>query len=184
MSLKGILAVMLNNRAKEDAQKVLDALQIKRGDTVADIGSGGGFFTFEFASRAGENGRVYAVDTDAAFRNRIKKIAKKKNIGNIETVVGEPDGCPLPQASCDLIFLRNVFHHIKNPGDYMKSLKDRLKPGGRIAVIEWEKSPHGRFSAGHYTASADIQKIMMAAGYSHLNFHDFLKKQSFNIFGK
>jgi len=166
MILKGILAAMLNNGAKEDAQKVLDALQIKSGDTVADIGSGGGFFTFEFASRAGENGRVYAVDTDTAFLKRIKRIAEKQNIGNIETVVGAPDGCPLPQESCDLIFLRNAFHHIKNPGDYMKSLRDSLKPGGRIRGNRLGKKPsralHGRalYRFGRYTENHGRSRLL------------------------
>ncbi len=114
MLFSGIWAVMLNNRAKKGSQKVLQNLEISIGDHIADIGSGGGYFTFEMAKRTRPDGKAFAVDTNEKLLARIKKIAEKNRLSNIETVSGSEDNCRLQRESCDLVFMRNVFHHIKN----------------------------------------------------------------------
>lgn len=185
MLFNGIWAVMLNNRAKKDSRKVLDNLGIHSGDIIADIGSGGGFFTFELAKLTGPGGKVFAADTNEKFLARIESIASKNQVSNIKTVLCREDNCPLQKESCDLIFMRNVFHHIKNPVSYFRKLRESIKPGGRIAILDWKKSEGGFVGrAGHCTPEAEIIDIMQKTGFSHLQSFDFLPGQSFNIFQK
>lgn len=186
MILTRIWAVMLNNRAKRDSEKVLESLEIKAGDIIADIGSGGGYFTVRLAKRTGSGGKVFAVDTNQKLLLYINKMMKKQHIQNIETVLGREDGCSLPTENCDLIFMRNVFHHIADPVSYFTNIKKSLKFGGRIAIIEWSQSTrrsHVSY-AGHCTSEKDIQRVMREAGYTHLNSLDFVDGQSLNIFEK
>ncbi len=184
MGLTGIWAVMLNKRAKKDSRHVLDSLEIGTGEVIADIGSGGGLFVFEFAERIGSGGKVFAVDTNKALLSRLEKMLQKQQIENVETLLGNEDGCPLPKSSCDLIFMRNVFHHIANPVLYLRNVKESLKSGGRLAIIEWSPDMRRNYisRAGHCTPEGEIRRVMQEAGLGHLKTLDFLEGQSFNIF--
>lgn len=176
---------MLNNRAKKDSQLVLNSLNIHPGAVIADIGSGGGYFTFELAKRTGAGGKVFAVDTNISLLKTIEKATKKKRVNNIETVIGHEDDCPLQKESCDLVFMRNVFHHIKNPVSYFKKLREAIRTEGRIAIIDWDSTARGYVGcAGHTTPETKIQQIMQEAGFEPVNSYRFLKGQSFNVFTK
>ncbi len=185
MFLTGVWALSLNKRAKKDSEIILNALQIVPGNVIADIGSGGGYFTFEFAQITGSGGKVFAVDTNKTLLEGIKKKAHKKHLSNIEIVIGQEDGCPLPEESCDLIFMRNSFHHIEDPVIYFQKLKKSVKPGGRIAIIDWEGKVHSYVGfAGHTTPETEILNVFNEIGFEHLESFDFLDGQSFNIFRK
>ena len=185
MKSTGLWASLLNKRAEKDSEKVLETLQVKTGDIIADIGSGGGYFTFKLAKLTGFNGRVYAVDTDTALLDRIIKTAQKDHLLNIETVISKEDDASLPKESCDFIFMRNVFHHIENPSVYFQKLKESIKPGGRIAILDWTGKGHAHMGhSDHATPEADIQTLLTDIGFTHLESYDFLDGQSFNIFQK
>jgi arsenite methyltransferase len=185
MGLSGIWAIMLNNRAKKDASRVLESLQIKTGDVIADVGSGGGHFTLEFAKKVGKDGRVFAVDTNRKLLDYIDAKLQTQQIRNVVTVIGGEKGFALPNSSCDLMFMRNVFHHISDPVPYFQNIRVNLNPEGRIAIIEWRPGAKGSYAihTGHCTPEPEICKVMEAAGFRHLGAFGFLEKQSFNIFG-
>lgn len=184
MNLTKIWALMLNQRAKKDSDKVIKYLEIKQGDIIADIGSGGGYFSAEFAEKVGERGKVFAVDMNKELLSYIDKSMKKQNIYNVERIVGTENGCHLPK-SCDLIFMRNVFHHIKEPFSYFDNIKENLKSGGRIAIIDWLPNKNNSMNrAGHCSQEKEIQEVMYKAGFVQLKSFSFLKRQSFNIFKK
>lgn len=179
MNLKSIWAIMLNNKARNGSDKILKSLQIKQGDFIADIGSGGGYYSFLFAELVAPEGKVYAIDTDKALLDCLDKKIKKQQINNIATLDGKSI-CNLPQKSCDMIFLRNVFHHISNPTLYFQNLKESMKPGGIIAIIEW--SPNSMMRNKHCTDEKVVIKVLQDAGYKQMESYEFLKGQSFNIF--
>ncbi|WP_123053698.1 class I SAM-dependent methyltransferase [Clostridium sp. JN-1] len=181
MNLTSIRASMLNYRAKKGSSDVIKSLEIKKGDIIGDIGSGGGFFTFKFSKIVGADGKVFAVDTNQKLLAHIKEIMKRNQIQNIEAVLSNENSCPLPHTSCNFVFIRNVFHHITNQVNYFKNIKNCLNTGGRIVIIEW--LPNATI-IGHCTEEMKIKKIMKDAGFTHLKSFDFLKKQSFNIFEK
>ena len=177
-------AEMFNKMAsdpKNSPDRIIEILALKRGQSVADIGSGGGYFTFRFASLVGNDGRVYAVDSNPGFLEFINREAKDQSVGNIITVQVK-DSPDLPQKSMDLIFFRNVTHHLPNRVEYFKKLMQFMKPEGRIAIIEYRKG-HGISGLfRHYVPTETLINEMTQAGYRVQKEFDFLPEQSFTIF--
>lgn len=177
----------LNKRAsspKFQPQAVIKSLAIKSGDVIADIGAGGGYYTFEFAKLVGEQGRVYAIDTEVKFLKYIDQQINQLKINNIRTVLIKNDVLGLPLAGIDLFFLRNVYHHLPSPQTYFMNLKKYLKPTGRVAIIDYARKRFTLFLRGkHYTPESAIIENMTNCGYTILNRFTFLlPDQSFLIF--
>jgi ubiquinone/menaquinone biosynthesis C-methylase UbiE len=128
-------AKVLEDPSRDEWQKpheVVMALHLKPADTVADIGAGTGYFARRFVNHAG---LVYAVDVD----EKLLAIAGKNAPANLKTVLAAPDDPRLPERSVDIIFFCDVLHHIEHRSAYLPKLAKVLKPGGRIAVIEFYK---------------------------------------------
>jgi len=186
--MRNIRAEMFNRKASDPKNKpdeILEALELQQGQRVADIGAGGGYFSLRFAEAVGKDGRVFAVDTNPKFLEFIKDSAEEKKLNSIETVFATEDNPTLPDKSIDLIFMRNVCHHLPNRVEYFKKLKGALKSRGRIAIIEY-KAGGGRFSFhrkfGHYVPKEVLKAEMKEAGYQLEKDLDFLPEQSFVIF--
>lgn len=186
--MRNIRAEMFNRKASDPKNKpdeILEALELQQGQRVADIGAGGGYFSMRFAEAVGKDGRVFAIDTNPKFLEFIKNSAKEKGLNSIETVLTTEDNPTLPEKSIDLIFMRNVCHHLPNRVEYLRKLKSALKPERRIAIIDY-KAGGGRFSFhrkfGHYVPKEIIIAEMKEAGYRLEKDLDFLPEQSFTIF--
>jgi ubiquinone/menaquinone biosynthesis C-methylase UbiE len=169
---------------KHKSGEIIRTLQIEEGFRVADIGSGGGFFTLQFARRVGKTGRVYAVDARAEYLEFVRREAEKAGLDNVAFVLAKKGDMALPEGSLDLVFLRNVFHHLPEPGKYFGDLKRSLKPKGKVAIIEHKKKAGFSFVAlfKHYTPSEDIVTRLEDAGYFPVESFDFLPEQTFNMF--
>lgn len=168
---------------KSHPDEIIKNLEIKEGDHIADIGSGGGFFSLEFARKVGENGRVYAVDTTRNYLDYAQKQAKRAGINNLVPVLSVNDAIALPENSIDLLFSRNTFHHLKDPEKLFQNLQKCLKPSGRVAIINNRKKGFNYVSLfGHYTQEEFLLKVMEKAGYQRIKSFHFLPRQSFNIF--
>ena len=98
----------------QQADRVIAALGLEPGDSVADLGSGGGYFTFLLADAVGENGHVYAVDVAADMNERLAGIAAERGYSQVETILAAPDDANLPSAGVDLVFTSNTYHHIQD----------------------------------------------------------------------
>lgn len=171
-------AASLENRPIE----VLKSLNIHTGDIIGDIGTGGGYFTFEFSRKVGKNGRVYAIDTNQKSLAFIDDKSKKEMINNIKPVLADQNGFLLPE-TIDMFFLRNVFHHLPEPVGYFKNIKQFLKKDGKIVIMDYKKEKSsfvGMF--GHYTPEETVIDTMKRAGFDVSEKFDFLPKQSFIIF--
>lgn len=177
---------MLNREASSGPSRpdeILRQLYIREGQAVADIGSGGGYFTLAFARKAGKTGRVYAVDVKKKYLDFIRRQSERAGLGNIIFVLAGEGGPDLPDAGIDLIFARNVFHHLPERSNYFARLKKYLKPGGRVAIIEHKKKGFGFVALfGHHTSPETIVGDMEKAGYSRLESFDFLPDQTFIMF--
>ncbi|MEA1904276.1 MAG: class I SAM-dependent methyltransferase, partial [Candidatus Hadarchaeota archaeon] len=132
--------------------QILETLALQPGQNIADIGAGGGYFSLRFADAVGRERWVYAVDTDPEFLEFIRNHTKEKGLDNIKTIHAKEDKLTLSEKSLDLIFARNVCHHLPNRVEYFRNLRELLKPGGKIEVIEYKRG--GLFSFrrifGHY----------------------------------
>ena len=176
---------MLNREASSKENKpdeIIKNMNLKKGDVVGDIGTGGGYFTFEFSKLVGENGKVYAIDTNQKSLDNINNKARKMGINNVETVLGEENDLVLSK-NVDIFFMRNVFHHLPAPVTYFKKIRPMLKQDGKIVLVEYNKkgfSFTGIF--GHYTPYEELVEVMEDAGFSLVKKYDFLEKQSYSIF--
>ncbi len=166
----------------QQPDKVIAALQIRQGDQIADLGAGGGYFTFYLAKAAGPSGRVYAVDIDQGTNELIAQRAKKDGVENVETILAKPEDPLLPRSGVDLIFTSNAYHHIGNRVVYFANLRQYLRPGGRIAIIDYDRRAWLAGLLRHYTPSEFIKREMEQAGYTLRQEPAFLDRQSFLIF--
>lgn len=186
--MKNYKAKMFNKKASDPKSKpdqILETLALQRGQNIADIGAGGGYFSLRFADAVGREGKVYAVDTDPEFLEFIRNSAMEKGLNNVETVLAAEDKLILPEKSLDFVFVRNVYHHLPNRIEYFRNLRGLLKPRGKIVIIEYKRGG-GLFSFrrifGHYVPRETILEEMEEAGYRSEKSFDFLPKQSFTIF--
>ena len=176
---------MLNKRAASHEGRpaeVLKKLNIRDGDIVGDIGTGGGYFTFEFSRKVGKKGKVYSIDTNQKSLDFVDDNSKKNRISNVKTILANEGGFSLPD-KVDMFFLRNVFHHLPDHVEYFKNISQFLKDGGKIAIMDYKKKGFsfvGMF--GHYTPEEVIIDTMEKAGFYVSEKFDFLDNQSFMIF--
>jgi ubiquinone/menaquinone biosynthesis C-methylase UbiE len=166
----------------QQPDKVIAALHIQQGAEIADLGAGGGYFTFYLAKATGSNGKVYAVDIDKGTNELIAAKAKKDGVNNVTTILAKSDDPRLPNSGVDLIFTCNTYHHFDNRIGYFSSLRQYLKPSGRIAIIDFDRRAWLEGLLRHYTPSEFIKREMEQAGYTLQLEPTFLDRQSFLIF--
>ena len=162
-------------------ERVIQSLAIQPGQYVADIGAGGGYFTFRLADALGPEGKLYAADVDSGMIDYLETRAAEEGYANVVAVLGEYDD-PLLPGAVNLIFTCNTYHHIEDRVAYFTRAKRYLRPGGRVAIVEYK--PMGWFQKifGHYTPGDVIRAEMANAGYELQHEHTFLSKQSFLVF--
>ncbi len=163
-------------------ERVIESLSIAPGQRIADLGAGGGYFTFRLAGAVGPTGAVYALDVDPDMTAFLERSAAEGDHTNVEVLLVDPAEPELPNAGLDLIFTCNTYHHLEERPAYFKRLKRYLSPGGRVAIIDHK--PEGWFQRifPHSSRSEAIRSEMEAAGYRLQSDYDYLPKQSFLVF--
>jgi ubiquinone/menaquinone biosynthesis C-methylase UbiE len=122
---------------EEQPEKALDALEIAKGSTVADVGCANGYMTVRLARRVGQQGTVYAEDIQPQMLNLMVRNAKAQGLDNIKPILGTDREAKLPKESVDLIILVDVYHEFQHPQEMLRSMHDALKPGGRMVLFEY-----------------------------------------------
>jgi arsenite methyltransferase len=174
----------LNDPSRDTWQKpqgVIDKLSIAPGSRVADLGAGGGYFTWHLAKAVGPRGTVYAVDINKAALDMIFKEMVARGTPNVRPVRAQPNDPQLPEP-VDLVFSCNTYHQIVDRETYFHSLASSLRPGGRVAILDFE--PRGFFSGmfGNRITKEDVRLEMEAAGYRLVDDFDLIDQQHFQIF--
>ncbi|HYA28941.1 MAG TPA: class I SAM-dependent methyltransferase [Acidobacteriota bacterium] len=166
----------------QQPDKVIAALQIRPGDAIADVGAGGGYSTFKLAKAVGPADKVYAVDIDQEMTELISQQAQKDAVTNVEAIVANEDDPFLPKTGVDLLFTGNTYHHLENRVAYFSNLRNYLRPGGKIAIIDFDRRAWIEGLLRHYTPGEFIKREMEPAGYRLQQEFEFLDRQSFIIF--
>ena len=166
----------------QQPERVIKALGIRPGEHIADLGAGGGYFTFRLAEATGPAGNVYAADVDAEMIAHLEVRNQEEAYPNLRTVVATYRDPMLPQESIDLIFTCNTYHHVEERYAYFKNLQRFLRAKGRIAIIDFEGKTVFQRLFGHFTPAVDIRREMEVAGYRLVQEFDFLPKQNYQIF--
>jgi predicted methyltransferase len=163
--------------------QVVKALNIDQYMTIADIGAGSGYFTRKFVWEVQDKGMVYAVDIEPGMLKYNEEMVYHLHTPyNAKFVVAKEDDPLLPPKSVDLAFLCNAYHHLEKRSDYFTLVKAALKPGARVAIIDfWTDGRAGDlgFSPDHLVARETVISEMAAAGYTLSKEHDFLTRQYF-----
>jgi cyclopropane fatty-acyl-phospholipid synthase-like methyltransferase len=163
-------------------EKVMEALKLKPGQRVADIGAGTGYFTVRLAKSPAAP-KVYGVDLEPSMVNYIRERAAREGLQNVMAVQASEDNPHLPEP-VDLVLIVDTYHHIGNREAYFRRLTNSLRPGGRIAIIDFRKdSPEGPPVEFRF-APEKVEAEMQAAGYALAEKLDFLPRQQFLIFRK
>jgi len=166
--------------------EVIEALKLKPGMTVADIGAGSGYFTRRFIEAVTESGKVYAVDVEPEMITYTKDSVEHMHVPyTAEFILAQPDNPKLPPQSVDLIFLCNTYHHLEDRPTYFANLKSALKPGGRVAIIDFyhdARSGDVGFPRKHLVPQQTVIDEFTKAGYRLLREHSFLPRQYFMEF--
>ena len=148
-------------------ERVLDAIGLKQGQTVADIGAGTGFYSKLFASTVGESGWVYSVDIAPSFLKHINKQAEVDGVLNLTCVLGTERSVCLPPNSVEFVFICDTYHHFEYPQSTLASIRRALKPGGTLVVIDFERIPgeSREWTLGHVRAGKEVfQKEIVDSG--------------------
>jgi predicted methyltransferase len=166
--------------AWQKPHEVIQALALKPDAVIADLGAGTGYFAVRLANMV-PRGRVYAVDVEAEMVKYLDERARREKRDNLVAVAGAPDDARLPEKA-DVILLVDVYHHIDQRDRYFSRLRDSLKPGGRLAVIDFRMdSPSGPPKSARIAPDRVVAELK-AAGYNLTQQHDFLPRQYFLVF--
>jgi predicted methyltransferase len=122
--------------AWQHPDRVMDALGIRAGSAVADVGCGRGYFTFKIAQRVGPQGKVYAEDVNQDDLAFIRREAEQQSLSQIVTLLGTPDDPHLPAASLDAVLVMNAYHEFRDHQAMLAGILSALKPGGLLALID------------------------------------------------
>lgn len=166
--------------AWQKPHEVIQALALKPDAVIADIGSGTGYFSVRLAHMV-PKGRVYGVDIEPDMVKYLAERAKREGLKNLIAVTGAP-GDPLLPEKVDLILMVDTYHHIEDRDRYFRTLHDSLKPGGRIAIIDFRMdSPDGPPKSARSTSDG-IKAELNRVDYTLVQEHAFLPNQYFLIF--
>jgi len=163
-------------RDADDATKLIEVLNLRAGSTVADVGAGGGALEPAISRAVGANGRLYATDINTDRLADIRKVIASAPLSNVTVLQGAEAETKLPPSCCDAIFMRLVYHHFGDPPAMNASLLRSLKPGGRLAVLDFRPTsgvtaPPGKRADGdsHGVMPATLIEELTAAGFADVH---------------
>jgi SAM-dependent methyltransferase len=132
-----VFAVQVRGDAAEEVKRLAGLMGWRAGTIAADIGAGDGKYTFAAVELVGASGKVFATEIDAKKIGELRDEVARRKLGNVIVVESKEAETNLPAGCCDAIFLRRVYHHLTKPVEFDASLARSLKPGGRLAIIDF-----------------------------------------------
>ena len=152
--------------AEEAPSKAIAALGIAPGSTVADVGAGSGYYTVRLSQVVGPRGRVVATDLQPGMLDLIRARVDRLGLTNVTLVQGRPDDPTLPAATFDLIVMVDVYHELASPQVFVRKLREALKPGGRLVLIEFRlEDPRVPIREVHKMSVSQVRQELGADGF-------------------
>ena len=170
---------------EEQPDQALDALDLKPGMTVADIGAGTGYMSLRMAKRVGPSGKVYANDLQPEMLRMLRENAAQAKLTNVETVLGTETDPKLPKGQMDLVLLVDVYHEFSQPQKMLQNIRKALKPDGRLVLLEYRKEdPKIPIRPEHKMSVAEVKAEVEPEGFRLAETLDVLPRQHILIFRK
>lgn len=176
-------AASFDDPARDSWQKpdeVIRTLALPATAKVADLGAGTGYFTVRLA-RALPRGKVYGIDVEPGMVSYLGDRARKESLANVTAVLAAPDDPRLPER-VDLVLVVDTYHHIDDRPAYFARLRQKLAPGGRVAVVDFRRGQPMGPPDEHKIPPEQLEREMLSAGYAVAARHDFLPNQYFVVF--
>ena len=169
---------------QERTDLLIAGLRLSEDFVVADIGAGTGYFTFPVAQRV-PRGKVFAVDIQPEMLARLARRKGLENVANVETVLGEEDDPKLPDNEIDLAFIVDAYHEFSFPREMGERLKESLKPGGQLVLVEYRaEDPRVPIKRLHKMSEVQVKQEMAAIGLDWVRTESYLPQQHVLIFQK
>jgi ubiquinone/menaquinone biosynthesis C-methylase UbiE len=170
---------------EENPDRAIDVLKLEKGSTVADVGAGSGYMTVKLAKKVGPQGKVYANDIQQGMLDLLSKRVTKSQLTNVSTVLGTQDDPKLPADTIDLVIMVDVYHELSQPQVMLRHIRDSLKPGGRLVLLEYRKEdPDIPIRPEHKMSMADAKLEVEAEGFKLTKTNEDLPRQHILIFTK
>jgi ubiquinone/menaquinone biosynthesis C-methylase UbiE len=170
---------------EENPDRAIDVLKLEKGSTVADVGAGSGYMTVKLAKKVGPQGKVYANDIQQGMLDLLSKRVTKSKLTNVSTVLGTQDDPKLPADTIDLVIMVDVYHELSQPQVMLRHIRDSLKPGGRLVLLEYRKEdPDIPIRPEHKMSVADAKLEVEAEGFKLTKTNEDLPRQHILIFTK
>jgi arsenite methyltransferase len=163
---------------------IISSLGLKPGDTVADIGAGPGVISLPIAKAVAPAGKVYAVEIDQGFLDRIKQKTAEGRIANVVPVLGAFTDPKLPAHDVDVALFHDVLHHIADRAGYLKTMAGYMKPGGRIAIVELPPTGSHKDEPSLIVTKDQVKGWMADAGYKPVKEFDGLPDKWFIVYAR
>ncbi len=155
-----------SRQREEDCRMMLDALGVKPGQTVCDMGAGNGFYTLELARMVGPEGLVYAVDIQPEMLRMLSRRAAQEGLGNIRLVLGSPIDPRLPVREIDLVLCVDVYHEFSHPEAMLTRIRDSLSEDGKLVLVEFRgEDPAVPIKPLHKMTKAQVRAELEPAGF-------------------
>jgi ubiquinone/menaquinone biosynthesis C-methylase UbiE len=170
---------------EEEPDVALDVLKLETGSTVADVGAGSGYMTVRMAKRVGPNGKVYANDVQPQMLGMLRERLQREKIPNVELVLGTFDDPRLPANAIDLILMVDVYHEFSEPQKMLARMRESLRPGGRLVLLEYRKEdPSIPIRPDHKMSVAEAKMEVEAEGFTLASVDERLPRQHILTFIK
>jgi tRNA A58 N-methylase Trm61 len=163
---------------------IISSLGLKPGDVVGDMGAGPGVLSLPIAKAVAPSGKVYAVEIEQGFLDRIAAKGREAGVTNIVTVLGAFSDPKLPARDVDVALFHDVLHHIKERAEYLKATARYLKPGGRIAVVELPPDGSHKDEPELVVTKDQVKGWMADAGFAPVKEFDGLTGKWFVVYGR
>jgi predicted methyltransferase len=171
--------------AWQKPERIMDALGIADGSTVADLGAGGGWFTIRLARRVGPNGLVYAEDIQVEMLEATRRRVAREGRRNVEPILGTPDDPRLPEGKLDAVLIVDAYHEMEYPVALLRNVRRTLKPAGRVGIVDYKKDGGGPGPPLEDRVDPEaVLRDATAAGLRLLRRETFLPYQFFIVLGR
>ena len=168
---------------EEDPDRMLAALDIKKGSVVADIGAGVGYHVWRMADIVGPMGRVIGEDIQEGMIRLMRKNIEDRKLRNVYIVLGTQTDPKLPAHSLDLVLMVDVYHEFSEPITMMRHIQESLKPEGRVVLVEFRKEdPNVPIQPLHKMSVQDVRSELEPLGFKFQKSLEFLPWQHVIIF--